>query len=115
MSIEIKDSDIVKQGFLVKQSKFLRQWKRRWFILTPSHLCSFANQGDHINGSPTEFINIGECSTVRSADEETGKENSFKIETPSRTFYLVADASNEKESWIGSIGKQMVRKTVLIS
>lgn len=84
-------------------------------MLTPQYFCSYVNQGDHLNGSPTEYIAISECSTVRSSDEETGKENSFKIETVGRTFYLVADTPVEKESWIGCLGKQMVRKTVLIS
>ena len=51
---------------------------------------------------------------MRSADDETGRDNSFKIESSERTFYLVASSMEEKESWIGVIGRQMIRPTVLI-
>mmetsp|Transcript_98576 Transcript_98576/g.274274 ORF Transcript_98576/g.274274 Transcript_98576/m.274274 type:complete len:122 (-) Transcript_98576:129-494(-) len=110
--IIVHPDDIIKEGFLVKQSKFMKEWRRRCFVLTPQYLCSFRNQGDYRN--PTEFIRLRECSTVKSADEDTGKENSFRVDTPERVFYLIADSAAEKEAWIGHIGKQMVRSTVLI-
>mmetsp|Transcript_46243 Transcript_46243/g.140317 ORF Transcript_46243/g.140317 Transcript_46243/m.140317 type:complete len:122 (-) Transcript_46243:192-557(-) len=109
--ITVHRDDIIKEGWLVKQSKHLREWRRRWFVLTPQYLCSFKTQGEYRN--PTEAIRLRECSTVKSADEDTGKENSFRVDTPARVFYLIADSSTDKESWIGHIGRQMVRPTVL--
>lgn len=103
--------DIIKEGWLVKQSKHLKEWRRRWFVLTPQYLCSFKSQGEYRN--PTEAIRLRECSTVKSADEDTGKDNSFRVDTPTRVFYLIADSAQEKESWIGHIGRQMVRPSVL--
>ena len=67
-----------------------------------------------MGSAPTEYLLLKDCSTVRSADEETGRENSFKIESSDRTFYLVASSAEEKESWIGVIGRQMIRPSVLI-
>ena len=67
-----------------------------------------------MGSSPTEFLLLRDCSTVKSADDETGRENSFKIESPDRTFYLVANSVGEKESWIGVIGRQMIRPSVII-
>mmetsp|Transcript_58752 Transcript_58752/g.149082 ORF Transcript_58752/g.149082 Transcript_58752/m.149082 type:complete len:123 (-) Transcript_58752:63-431(-) len=110
--IVIHPDDVVKQGWLVKQSKHLKEWRRRWFVLTPQYLCSFKNQGE--NRNPTEWIRLRECSTVKSADEDTTKENSFRVDTPTRVFYLIAESGQEKESWIGQIGRQMVRRTVLM-
>ena len=40
------------------------------------------------------------------------EENSFRVDTPSRIFFLIADDSADKEAWIGHIGRQMVRPTV---
>ncbi|CAE6917523.1 PH1 [Symbiodinium sp. CCMP2592] len=108
--IVIHRDDIIKEGFLVKQSKHMKEWRRRWFVLTPQYLCSFKSQGEYRN--PTEHIRLAECSTVKSADEDTGKENSFRVDTPARVFYLIADSSSDKESWIGHIGRQMVRPAV---
>jgi len=110
----IRDQDIVKQGYLLKQSKYLRQWKQRWIVLTNQYICSFESQGGHVGSAPTEYLLLKDCTTVRSADDETGRENSFKIESTDRTFFLIASSMEEKESWIGVIGRQMIRPTVLI-
>jgi len=114
MSAEIivHRDDVKKEGWLVKQSKHLKEWRKRWFVLTPQYLCSFKSQGEYRN--PTEAIRLRECSTVKSADEDTGKENSFRVDTQARVFYLIADSPSEKESWIGHIGRLMVRPNVMI-
>jgi len=113
MSVEIivHRHDIIKEGWLVKQSKHVKQWRRRWLVLTPQYLCSFRTQGETRNA--TEAIRIRECSSVLSADGDTGKENSFRVDTPGRVFYLISEGATDKESWIGIIGRQMVRPTVL--
>lgn len=109
--IVVHKDDIIKEGWLVKQSKHMKDWRRRYVVLTPQYLCTFKTQGDYRN--PTEALRLRECSTVKSADEDTGKDNSFRVDTPGRVFYLIADTSSEKEAWIGNIGRQMVRPTVL--
>jgi len=109
--IVIDRNDIVKEGSLVKQSMYMKEWRKRWFVLTPQYLCSFKEQGQFHN--PTEVIRLRECATVKSAEDETGRENSFRVDTPGRTFYLIGDSNTEKESWIGHIGRQMVRPTVM--
>merc|ERR1712137_776987 len=110
--IIIHRDDIVKEGWLVKQSKFMKEWRRRWVVLTPQYLCTFKQQGEYRN--PSEVIRLRECSTVKSAEEETGKENSFRVDTPGRVFHLIADATAEKEVWIGNIGRQMIRPTAMV-
>ena len=67
-----------------------------------------------MGSAPTEYLLLRDCTTVKSADEETGKEHSFKVESSERTFYLTAGSAAEKESWIGVIGRQMIRPSVLI-
>merc|ERR1719440_416153 len=109
--IVISRDDIIKEGWLSKESVHLKTWKRRWMVLTPQYLCSFKNQGEFRN--PTEVIRLRECSTVKSADDDTGKENSFRVDTPTRVFRLVAESSSDKEAWIGHIGRQMVRPTAM--
>ena len=110
--IIIHKDDIVMEGFMVKQSKHLKEWRQRWFVLTPEYLCSFKSQGDYTN--PTEYIRLAECSTVKSAEETTGKENSFCVQTTQRSFCLIARSAAEKEQWISRVGRQMVRRAVLI-
>ncbi|EEA04916.1 PH domain-containing protein [Cryptosporidium muris RN66] len=106
----IRPEDVVKQGWLYKQSRFLKDWRRRWFILTRNYLASFKEQGDF--SSPTESLKLSECLTVRSADEDINRENAFRVDTPHRVFFLIAENPLEKEEWIGQIGRQMIRPTV---
>ena len=33
--------NILKEGWLEKESKYLKAWRKRWFVLTPNTLYSF--------------------------------------------------------------------------
>ena len=85
-------------------------------VLTPLFLLSYEYPGhERVGRAPTEFLILKECATVRSAEDETGKVNSFRVDAKDRTFLLVATTKQEKESWIGAIAKAMVsRSNVLI-
>jgi hypothetical protein len=50
---------------------------------------------------------------VKSADEDVQREFAFRVDTPHRSFFLAASSTAEKESWIGYIGRQMVRPSIL--
>ena len=64
------------------------------------------------------MVYLKECTTIKSAEEEINKENSFvisvklgifkifmqKLESQARTFYMIAENTQDKESWIGAIG-----------
>lgn len=55
------------------------------------------------------MIDLSQCTTVKSADLKSKKRNSFEISTPETTFLLYADTEKEKDDWIGSVGKSIVR------
>mmetsp|Transcript_47438 Transcript_47438/g.70574 ORF Transcript_47438/g.70574 Transcript_47438/m.70574 type:complete len:101 (-) Transcript_47438:180-482(-) len=55
------------------------------------------------------MIDLSLCTTVKSADLKSKKRNSFEISTPETTFLLYADTEKEKDDWIGSVGKSIVR------
>jgi hypothetical protein len=110
--IAIHKDDVVKEGWLSKQSKYLKEWRKRWFVLTPNYLLTYKSQTmDYRN--PTEVIKLRECSTVKSADDDTDRQNAFRVDSSSRVFLCIAESPQEKESWIGHIGRQMVRPTVI--
>jgi PH domain len=109
----IRESDVVFTGSLLKQSKYLKIWKERWMVLTLQFLCSYEYPGEEKYGkTPTEFLLIKDCVSVRSAESASGMQNSFLVETPSRIFYLQAANKTEKEQWIGLIAKAMVKTSV---
>ena len=68
---------------------------------------------------------MSSCTTVKSADDESYKTNSFvsylwtlqiqKLEVNGGwIFYMYAENNKEKEEWIGALGRAMVKETVLM-
>ena len=85
---------------------------RRYVILIKSHLITYK---DNMNrDAPTEIIPINNCCTVKSADDELNQKNSFKVLVNDRTFYFIGADNSDKESWIGALGKAMIKSSVLI-
>lgn len=41
---EIKTRQFVKSGVLLKRSRFLKDWRKRWFVLTGTHLSSYKSE-----------------------------------------------------------------------
>jgi hypothetical protein len=105
---------IIKEGWVEKRSRFIKEWRRRWMVLTPRFLFTFKSQQGY-KDSPTERLRLQECATVKSSEEELKKDFAFRIDTRDRTFYFAAMDLPDKESWIGSIGRAMVRPTVMRS
>lgn len=55
------------------------------------------------------MIDLSTCTTVKSADLKSRKRNSFEISTPETTYLIYADTEKEKDDWIGSVGRAIVR------
>jgi hypothetical protein len=54
--VELTPSEILKEGFLSKKSKFLGKWRSRWTVVTKTHLYTFETMKDYKN--PTESMNL---------------------------------------------------------
>lgn len=93
------------EGFLTKQSMWLKDWRRRFFLLKGSKLFYCSNE----YSTPHGMIDLALCTTVKSADLKSRKRNSFEISTPEITYLLYADTEQEKDDWIGRVGKAIVR------
>jgi hypothetical protein len=85
----------VKQGYLEKQSRHLRVWRKRWFVLEGSVLYSFKD--DKSLNEPTEIIDLKTFSSVKSSEDFTGRESSFDVYSSDMAFSLCAGTKEEKE------------------
>ena len=54
------------------------------------------------------------CHTVKTIESEYGRDFCFKLDVGGRIFKLQAESYADKEAWIGALGKQMVKKSVMI-
>mmetsp|Transcript_25649 Transcript_25649/g.54796 ORF Transcript_25649/g.54796 Transcript_25649/m.54796 type:complete len:312 (+) Transcript_25649:242-1177(+) len=104
----IYDTDNVEhEGFLTKQSMWLKDWRRRYFLLKGSKLFYCSNE----YSTPHGMIDLAVCNSVQSADLKSRKRNSFEISTREITYLLYADTEREKDDWIGWLGRAIVRSS----
>ena len=91
----------------------MKSWRKRYVVLCKTHVLTFKdNDGDY--SAPTEVIPINNCCTVKSADDELNIKNTFKVLVGDRTFYFLGSDNGDKESWIGALGKAMIKSSVMI-
>ena len=57
--MSINPEDIEKEGYLFKESKWIKDWRKRWFVLSKNWLMSFKDE--KIYSKPTEAINMRLC------------------------------------------------------
>merc|ERR1719357_407811 len=95
-----------KEGYLFKQSRHLKQWRKRWFVLDDNKLYSFKSKDEM--KSATETIDLKVFSSVKSSEDFTGKPNSFDVYSPDFVFSMAAESESDKEDWIRAIGKAIV-------
>jgi len=95
-----------KEGYLFKQSRHLKQWRKRWFILDDNKLYSFKDKDN--TKDATETIDLKVFSSVKSSEDFTGKQNSFDVYSPDFVFSMAAESEGEKEDWIRAIGRAIV-------
>ena len=124
---DIREEDIDKEGWLYKESRFWKVWRKRWCVLTKkgakcdgkavphSWLFSFESESWRTDGkAPTEKICMGKCRTVKSIEDEVNKQNAFKIDIEGTPFRFQAESYADKEGWIGALGSAMIKKSVML-
>jgi len=105
-SVKVVINNPQKEGWLEKQSRHLKRWKKRWFVLQDSNLYSFKKE--KVYDSPTETIDLKVFSSVKSSEDYTNKPHSFDVYSNDTVFSMVANTENEKEDWIRAIGRAIV-------
>lgn len=105
-SLQVNITKPTKEGWLEKQSRILKRWKRRWMVLQDNMLYSFKSERDY--REPTEAINLIDYSSVKSSEDTTMRPFSFDVYSPLHNFSLVASSEVEKEDWIRAIGRAIV-------
>eukprot|EP01035_Chromulina_nebulosa_P017775 gene17775-23379_t len=101
-------SNPTTEGWLTKQSAWLKDWRRRYFILKGSNL--FFSKSE--NSTPHGMVDLSKCMTVKSAELKAGKKNAIEVSTSDSTFYMYADSEKEKDEWIGAIGRAIVQSSM---
>mmetsp|Transcript_76927 Transcript_76927/g.217621 ORF Transcript_76927/g.217621 Transcript_76927/m.217621 type:complete len:269 (+) Transcript_76927:72-878(+) len=98
----------ILEGWVWKQSRYLRQWRRRWFVLMPQRLDSYK---EFRGGDATETIYAGSIVRAYAADDELNLGRSFCIAAGDRKFFVVCDNEEQRQDWIREISGVLLVKS----
>ena len=100
----------LKHGYLLKQSEVLKQWHRRYFVLSKECLCYYRTEKDSLEDAPKEVIFFNDMSLY--IDELPDKETKYCLrivkqslssKIPARTFSLCCFSEVERNEWLTQI------------
>ncbi|CAM6103186.1 unnamed protein product [Calypogeia fissa] len=101
--------DAERTGWLMKQGEYIKTWRRRWFVLKQGRIFWFKESLLNRDSKPRGTILISQCLTVKGAEDILNRPFAFELSTSRETMYFIADTDKEKEDWINSIGRSIVR------
>lgn len=96
------DARQMKVGWVLRQSKKLKMWKRRFVVLTARDLRTYKNESSRAKA--TSVIDLSLCERAHGADGQTGFPRSFRVDVPpSDIWYFRCRDDADKASWMQSI------------
>jgi len=99
----LRSRDVKKEGYLLKKSKILGQWRNRWMVLTSNYL--FAYEEQNCKGPHTEKLLLRNIDQVVEGAHEQGY-YIFNIKTKDgKGLYLKSQQREEVLSWIQELRK----------
>lgn len=90
-----------KQGWLVKRSRHIRKWRRRYVVLKDGAIFTFRSDHDK-DANATEKIDLASFNIVTDATFKKHP-HTFNVSSGSRTFSFECVSKAEKDSWKESI------------
>lgn len=92
----------LKVGWVLRQSKNLRLWKRRFVVLTAVDMRTYKSESS--KAQPTSVIVLSACERARGADAQTGHPRSFRVDMPpDDIWYFRCRDDADKASWMQAI------------
>ena len=102
---------ILQAGYLLKQSRdVLKQWHRRYFVLSKECLCYYRTKEESLENAPKEVIFFNDMSLY--IDELPDKQtkyclrivkHSVSAKITDRTFLLCCSSREERNDWLTQI------------
>jgi len=100
----------VKEGWLEKQSRALKRWKKRWCVIQDCYLYTYADERGYNNpyNAPTEVIDLRQHPICQATPQATHRfpKLTFEVKGRDNTFPLAVLKEKEKDDWIAAIQRQ---------
>merc|ERR1719313_364080 len=91
--------------------EYIKTWRRRWFILKQGKIFWFKTEEVGPSSIPRGVVDISRCLSIKGAEDVINRAHAFELSTHSETMFFIADSDKEKEEWISSVGRAIVRQS----
>jgi len=106
-SVSIAADEVQFAGFLnkspplkdVDESKILKRWQRRWFILSKTHLRYYTDESEEEMKGEIRLMG----SKVTEAVHSDKMDYVFSVDTSDRRYYMEAKSDSEREMWASKV------------
>ena len=92
-------NDADKEGWLGKKSRWLGDWRERFFVLKGSKLFFCKNERD----APHGMINLVDCVSAKDAGDKAQRPFALELILRDERFFVCAESEEQKASWLKSI------------
>lgn len=101
MQIDAQQASLITEGWLVKQSKWIKVWRKRYAFLYDTTLYLSVSRDSH---KPKHVIDLLQIVHVKPADEISKQKNSFLLGLKSgEKFYFRVNSDEDRNMWIQRI------------
>ena len=97
--------EFVHTGWLHKQSRYRKKWRRRFVVLTKHHIMTFGSE--ELVDTPTELLAIKHCKAVTAVKEAASVPFSFSVSYEGKEFNFYCENEEERQKWVKLIEKGM--------
>lgn len=102
---------VTNEGWVTKQSRTLKRWRKRWMVLTTLTACTYKQE--KACKHPTERLPIGDFRAITSVEDDPTHPYQFRLDTTRRSFLFSVDSKEDRNSWIGAIGRAITTPAAL--
>ncbi len=90
------------EGWVYKQSRYMRSWRKRWMVLQFPFLYTFREQRQYQD--PTEKIDMRDGVAVKAP-----RESEIELLHPDRTYYFRVDSPSVRDRWVRTLVRVLAR------
>jgi len=94
-----------KEGWLYSQGEYIKNWRRRWFVLKQGHLFRFATHDINPASKPRGVVDLSQVSDVSDGRSTTGRAMSLKLSTATGHVCYIADSETDLVEWMSVLEK----------
>ena len=99
---KIDGGAVLRAGYMQKEGKMVKSWKKRWFVLQKNGVVSYYHNKDE--QVPIASFNVKNMTKLmnKSWSKTNKKRYGIKVYTPHRNWKFLCSDNKERVAWLGA-------------